>query len=81
MLNILVAIITFIVPVTIIHRVFSPSLNALNDFNILELVREYLIITITILYAGTAWFMFNSEAFGYSVDVVKITLDSAALMH
>ena len=76
MSDIIWAIVSFPMPILIVYYVNSYLHNEnFDSFNIV------LITFVTILYVGEMWFILNSEAFGYSVDVVKITLDNAALMY
>ena len=81
MSDIIWAILSFPASVMIVYFVVSSLHSQEDEFDLLDSFNRSLITFFTILYVGTAWFVFNSEAFGYSVDVVKITLDNAALIH
>lgn len=68
------AILTLPVPVMIVYCVSSYMFNRKSGYIILDGILGVTAIYAAILYAGLGWFTINSEAFDYSVDVVKIEI-------
>lgn len=70
--DIIWAILTLPVPVMIVYCVSSYMFNRRSGSIILDGIVGITSIYAAILYAGLGWFVVNSEAFGYSSDIVKI---------
>lgn len=70
--DIIWAILTLPVSVMIVYCVSSYMFNRRSGSIICDGILGVMSIHVAILYAGLGWFVINSEAFGYSADIVKI---------